>query len=147
MNNKIIILIACFVTNIVVSIFIAILMALLFKRIVHNNGLNNNNIYNAEQIKELFTKYCVSDAIITKRMLEHPSTATVIPKWLTELYVDNVKNDGEFPHKKKLYDLLDCMTDYVASWTRCDDAHSAQQMKDILPLLVRCKVILKIKGE
>lgn len=114
---------------------------------MHNSSPNNSNVYNADQIKELLTKYCASDAIITKNILEHPSTATVIPKWLTELYVDNVKNDGEFPHKKKLYDLLDCMADYVASWTRCDDAHSAQQMKDILPLLVRCKVILKIKGE
>ena len=58
-----------------------------------------------------------------------------------------ITKTGEFPHKKKLYDLLDCIADYVASWTRCDDAHSAQQMKDIFPLLVRCKIILKMKGE
>ena len=147
MNNEIIVLIVCFITSIVVSVFIAMFTILMFKRIMNNNGTNNNNVYSAEQIKELLTKYCFSDAIITKDILEHPSTATVIPKWLTDLYVDNVKNDGEFPHKKKLYDLLDCITDYVASWTRCDDAYSAQQMKDIFPLLVRCKIILKMKGE
>lgn len=66
------------------------------------------------------------------------------PKWLTQhLYVDSVENDGEFPDKKKLHDLLDYMVDYVGSWAGCGDAHSAQQMKDILPLLVRCKIILE----
>lgn len=65
------------------------------------------------------------------------------PKWLTHLYIDSVENDGEFPDKKKLHDLLDHMVDYVGSWTGCNDAHSAQQMKDILPLLVRCKIILE----
>lgn len=67
------------------------------------------------------------------------------PKWLTHLYVDSVENDGEFPDKKKLHDLLDYMVDYVGSWAGCGDAHSAQQMKDILPLLVRCKIILEDK--
>ena len=67
-----------------------------------------------------------------------------LPKWLTEhLYVDSVENDGELSDKKKLHDLLGYMVDYTASWTECDDAHSAQQMKDILPLLVRCKLILE----
>lgn len=67
-------------------------------------------------------------------------------KWLTQhLYVDGVENDGELPDKKKLHDLLDYMVDYVGSWTGCDDAHSAQQMKDILPLLIRCKLILEGK--
>jgi len=66
------------------------------------------------------------------------------PKWLTQhLYVDSVENDGECCDKKKLHDLLDYMVDYVASWSGCDDAHTAQQMKDILPLLARCKIILK----
>lgn len=70
----------------------------------------------------------------------------VPPKWLTQhLYVDGVENDGELPDKKKLHDLLDYMIDYVGSWTGCDDAHSAQQMKDILPLLIRCKLILEGK--
>jgi len=67
------------------------------------------------------------------------------PKWLTHLYVDSVENDGEFPDKKKLHDLLDYMVDYVGSWAGCGDAHSAQQMKDILPLLVHCKIILEDK--
>lgn len=70
----------------------------------------------------------------------------VPPKWLTHFYVDGVENDGEIPAKKKLHDLLDYMVDYVGSWTGCDDAYSAQQMKDILPLLVRCKIILEDKG-
>lgn len=71
----------------------------------------------------------------------------VPPKWLTQhLYVDSVENDGELPDKKKLHDLLDYMVDYVGSWTGCDDAYSAQQMKDMLPLLVRCKNILKKKN-
>ena len=70
----------------------------------------------------------------------------VPPKWLTQhLYVDGVENDGELPDKKKLHDLLDYMVDYVGSWTGCDDAYSAQQMKDILPLLIRCKLILEVK--
>lgn len=76
MNNEIIVLIACFVTSIVVSVFIAMFTILMFKRIMNNSGPNNNNnVYNTEQIKELLTKYCASDAIITKRILEHPSTA------------------------------------------------------------------------
>ena len=70
----------------------------------------------------------------------------VPPKWLTHFYVDGAENDGEIPAKKKLHDLLDCMVDYVGSWTGCDDAYSAQQMKDMLPLLVRCKIILEDKG-
>lgn len=66
------------------------------------------------------------------------------PKWLTQqLYVGSVENDGERCDKKKLHDLLDYMVDYVASWSGCDDAYTAQQMKDILPLLARCKIILK----
>ena len=70
------------------------------------------------------------------------------PKWLIQhLYVNSVENDGEIPDKKKLHDLLDYMVDYVASWTECDNAHSAQQMKDILPLLVRCKIILEGERE
>lgn len=68
-----------------------------------------------------------------------------LPKWLTHLYVDSVENDGEFPDKKKLHDLLDYMVDYVGSWSGCDNAHYAQQMKDMLPLLVRCKIILEDK--
>lgn len=70
------------------------------------------------------------------------------PKWLTQhLYVDSVENDGEIPDKKKLHDLLDYMVDYVGSWTGCDNAHYAQQMKDMLPLLVRCKIILEREKE
>ena len=70
------------------------------------------------------------------------------PRWLTQhLYVDSVENDGERPDKKKLHDLLDYMVDYVASWTGCDNAHYAQQMKDMLPLLVRCKIILEKEKE
>lgn len=68
------------------------------------------------------------------------------PKWLTShLYINSVENDGELPDIKKLYDLLDYMVDYVASWTDCDIACIAQQMKDMLPLLARCKFILKKK--
>ena len=67
------------------------------------------------------------------------------PKWLTNLYNNPIDNDGELPEKVKLHRLLSYMADYTASWTECCDAHSAQQMKDILPLLMRCKLILEGK--
>lgn len=73
MNNEIIILIVCFVTNVIVSVFIAILVVLLFKRTVHNSGPNNNNVYSAKQIKELLTKYC-KDGSIKMKDMSHPST-------------------------------------------------------------------------
>ena len=67
------------------------------------------------------------------------------PKWLIRLYSNPIDNDGELPEKVKLHRLLSYMADYTASWTECCDAHSAQQMKDILPLLMRCKLILEGK--
>ena len=147
MNNEIIALIG-FVTSIVVSAFTIVIIILLIKRTERNSGLNNI-VYNTEQMKELLTKYygldTIKNTIRTKGILEHPSS--VQPEWLTHLYVDNVENDGEFPDKKKLYNLLNYTIDYVGSWTRCDDVYSSQQMKDILPLLVRCKNILENKGE
>lgn len=67
------------------------------------------------------------------------------PKWLIKLYSNPIDNDGELPEKVKLHRLLSYMIDYTASWTECCDARSAQQMKDILPLLMRCKLILEGK--
>ena len=78
--------------------------------------------------------------MLREKGLIKPDTDPVKPpKWLTHLYTDQVENDGELPDKAKICGLLHYMIDYVASWSDCCDAHSSQQMKDMLPLLVRCK--------
>lgn len=73
MNNEFIVLIACFVTSIVVSVFAIAIVLLLKRRTIHNSGLNNM-VYDTEQMKEMFNKTCTSDAIKMKGILEHPST-------------------------------------------------------------------------
>lgn len=74
MNNEFIALIAGFVTSVVVSVFASIIINLLLKHTARNNSGLNNNVYNTEQMKELLDKYCATDAIKTKGILEHPST-------------------------------------------------------------------------
>lgn len=73
MNNEFIVLIAGFVTSIVVALVFATIVLLLKRRTIHNSGLNNM-VYDTEQMKEMFTKTCTSDAIKMKGILEHPST-------------------------------------------------------------------------
>lgn len=104
-------------------------------------GYLNHQPNQFNQIEAPATSHSSSRELLRKSSPE--KDPCVPPKWLTHLYADSVENDGEFPDKKKLHDLLDHMVDYVGSWAGCNDAHSAQQMKDILPLLVRCKIILE----
>ena len=73
MNNEFIALIIGFGTSIVILVFATIAIVLLLKRTTHKSGLNDI-VYDAEQMKESFNKYCTADAIKTKGTIEHPST-------------------------------------------------------------------------
>lgn len=70
MDNENIVLIVGFVIILINVVVSAIITMYLLPKC---NSDPNNNVYNAEQIKELLNKYCTYDAIKTKNILE-PST-------------------------------------------------------------------------
>ena len=73
MNNELIALIGFGIGVFIVAIFTFMTMILFLKRTKQISGLNNN-VYDADQMKETLAKKFTSDAIKMKGNLEHPFT-------------------------------------------------------------------------